>query len=127
MTFVPPTVLALTGITLGDYSARGLTMTLTPFAAQGGLRRTINGGLINLTASQFQKFTASISCEDVDAPELTGIWQGQPVTVVCIPGMIGQTNDTATAITLNMLVDSWTSSRDEWGCSVSWTINLSEV
>ncbi len=87
----------------------------------------MNGLLLNLTAPQFQKFSATISCEDVDAPELDGIWQGQPVTVVCIPGMIGETNDTATAITLQMLVDTWNSSRDEWNCLVSWTINLLEV
>lgn len=124
---IPSTVLSLTGITLGDYSCRGLTMDLSPIQSSNGLRRTANGGLLNLTAPQFQKYSASISCQDQDAPELDGIWQGQAVTVVCIPGQVGSSESTAGAITLNMLVDSWTTSRDEWNSLTSWTINLLEV
>jgi len=122
------TLLSLTGITLGDYSCRGLTLELEPIQSNGGLRRTINGGLLDLTAPQFRKFQATISCEDQDAPELTDIWQGMPVTVVCIPGIIGGTDSTGSGtITLNMLVDSWKTSRAEWDALTNWSINLLEV
>lgn len=124
MTFEPPTVLSITGITLGDYSARGLTMTLNPVTAGAGLRRSVNGTLLDLTSPQFQKFAASISCTDVDAPELTDVWQGKIVTVSCIPNL----GFNATApLTLTMMVDTWNVSADEWGDQTSWTINLLEV
>lgn len=125
MTFTPPTLLELSGITLGDYSCRGLTMTLAPIQAQDGLRRTVNGGLISLSPPQFQKYAVSISCTDAESPILDGIWQGQAVSVTCIPNM--GANNTAGILTLSMLVDSWNVSTDEWGCETSWTINLLEV
>ena len=125
MVFTPPTLLSISPIDLGDYSARGLTMTLNPISAGAGLRRSVNGTLIDLTSPQFQKFQASISCTDVDAPDLTDIWQGQILTVVCIPNM-GPGN-TSSQLTLTMMVDSWNVSTDEWGDQTSWTINLLEV
>jgi hypothetical protein len=121
------TLLELTGIDLGDYSCRGLTMTLTPVASQNGLRRTINGGLLDLTAPQFRKYSAAISCEDQDAPELIGIWQGMPVTVVCVPGLAGGTDNPSATLTLSMLVDTWDTSRDEWNALTNWTIHLLEA
>ena len=120
------TLLSLTGIDLGDYSCRGLTLELSLVTANNGLRRTINGAMRDFTAPQFRKYQATISCEDQDAPELQGIWQGAPVTVTCIPGVTGGT-DTETPLTLNMLVDSWQSSRAEWDALSNWSINLVEV
>lgn len=119
------TLLSISGIELGDYSCRGLTMTLTPTGTQGALRRTVNGSLIDLSAPQFRKFAATISCEDQEAPELTDIWQGQEVTVTCIPGL--GVAATSGELTMTMMVDSWTVSRDEWGCLSNWSINLLEV
>jgi hypothetical protein len=121
MPFTPPTLLSLVGIDLGDYSARGLTLELQPIQSNSGLRRTVNGGLLDLTAPQFRKYSASISCEDVDAPVLTDIWQGMPVSITLIPETgIG-------VVTLSMLVDSWTTSAQEWEHLTSWTINLLEA
>ena len=122
------TLLELTGIELGDYSCRGLTLDLQLVTASNGLRRTVNGALRDFTAPQFRKYQATISCEDQDAPELVGIWQGLPVTVTCIPGVVGATDDNPTAtLILDMLVDSWQSSRAEWDALSNWSINLIEV
>lgn len=126
MTFTPPTLLSIVGIDLGDYSARQLTMTLNPIASGAGLRRSVNGTLLDLTALQFRKYQASVTATDVDAPALTNIWQGQTVTVTCIPNM-GVIDSTDGTVTLSMMVDSWNVSTDEWGCQTSWTINLLEV
>jgi len=119
--FTPPTLLSITGIDLGQYSARGLTLQLQPLQSSNGLRRTINGDLLDLTAPQFRKYSVSISCEDVDAPDLTGIYQGMPVTVTLIPETgIG-------VVTLSMLVDSWQTSAQEWEHLTNWTLNLLEA
>jgi hypothetical protein len=121
------TLLELNGITLGDYSCRGLTMTLTPIANANGLRRTVNGTLLDLTAPQFQKYAATITCEDLDAPTLVDVWQGKPVTVTCVPGLNDIGGDTTSSLVLDMMVDSWNTSRDEYASKTNWTLNLLEV
>jgi hypothetical protein len=117
------TLLAIDGIDLGDYSARGLTMTLTPIEAASVQRRTINGELIDLSAPQFRKFKASISCTDRDAPTLVGVWPGQVVTVTCIPWL----GANATQIVLTMMVTSWNTSAQEYASDTAWQIDLVEV
>jgi hypothetical protein len=117
------TLLAIDGITLGDYSARGLTMTLTPIEAASVQRRTINGELIDLSAPQFRKFKASISCTDRDAPALVGVWPGQVVTVACIPWL----GANATQIVLTMMVTNWNTSAQEYASDTAWQIDLVEV
>ncbi len=115
------TLLSITGITIPDYAIRGLTLDLQLVVADGGLRRTINGELIDLTAVQFRKYSATISCEDQDVPALTGIWQGQIVSITFIPGTgIG-------TATLSMMVTNWTTSRAEWDSLTNWTIDLLEI
>jgi hypothetical protein len=56
------TLLVLTGIGIPDYSARGLTQTLEPIEAALSQRRTVNGGLKDLSFAQFRKYKSSISC-----------------------------------------------------------------
>jgi hypothetical protein len=121
------TVLAVTGITIPDYAVRGLKMDLQLIAANDGLRRSINGNLLDLTAPQFRKYSAVLSCEDQDVPELTDIWQGKIVTVTCIPGLGPVNNPTADTLTLSMMVDTWSTSRAEWDALTNWTINLLEI
>ena len=120
------TLLSITGITIPDYAIRGLTLDLQLVAADGGLRRSINGELLDLTAEQFRKYTATLSCEDQDVPTLTDIWQGQIVTITCIPG-VGPANNTDGTLTLSMMVDTWNTSRAEWDALTNWTINLIEI
>lgn len=125
MAFTPPTLLQISGIDLGNYSARGLTMTLAPIVSGQGLRRSINGTLLNLTAPQFQKYSGSISCTDQEAPALEGVWQGMPVTITCIPNM-GETVS-AGVLVISAMIDSWNISVDEYGHEGTWTINFLEV
>ncbi len=120
------TLLALTGIDLGPYSIRGLSMLATLVDNPSGLRRTINGRLRNFTAPQFRKYAVTISCEDQDAPELTGIWKGQAVGVTFIPGVLGGTDNPTSIVSINALVDNWSSERDEWAALVNWSISLLE-
>ncbi len=120
------TLLAITGITIPDYAIRGLTLDLQLVAADGGLRRSINGELLDLTADQFRKYTATLSCEDQDVPTLTDIWQGQIVTITCIPG-VGPANNTDGTLTLSMMVDTWNTSRAEWDSLTNWSINFIEI
>ncbi len=121
------TLLSITGITIPDYAIRGLTLDLQLVTASDGLRRSINGELLDLTASQFRKYSATLSCEDQDVPTLTDIWQGQIVTVTCIPS-VGPVNDASGGtLTLNMMVNSWTTSRAEWDSLTNWTIELLEI
>ncbi len=121
------TLLSITGITIPDYAIRGLTLDLQLVTADGGLRRSINGELLDLTATQFRKYSATLSCEDQDVPTLTDIWQGQIVTVTCIPG-VGPVNDASGGtLTLNMMVNNWTTSRAEWDSLTNWTIELLEI
>jgi hypothetical protein len=120
------TLLAIAGITIPDYAIRGLVLELQPIANTSGLRRTVNGALGDFTAPQFRKYSAKLSCDDQDVPDLTDIWQGQIVIVTCIPG-VGPANNTDGTLTLSMMVDTWDTSRDEWNALTSWSINLLEI
>ncbi len=115
------TVLAITGITIPDYAIRGLTFDLQLVTSDGGLRRSVNGELLDLTASQFRKYSGTLSCQDQDVPVLTDIWEGQVVAITLIPfSGIG-------TATLNMMVTNWTTSTDEWGHLVDWSIDFLEI
>lgn len=118
------TILDITGITMGDYSVRGLKMDLQPEQNSNGLQRASSGLLLDLTATQMRKFQATITCDDVEAPDFTNVWQGTPVTVISVPD-VGQGN--GVSVTMSMLVDSWIVTRDEWGCVSSWSLALRQV
>ena len=121
MALIDSTLLAITGITIPEYAIRGLTLDLQLETADAGLRRSINGQLLDLTSEQFRKYSATLTCEDQDVPTLTGIWQGQIVTMTCIVG-VGPG-----PVTLTMMVTNWTTSRAEWDALTNWTIELLEV
>jgi hypothetical protein len=118
------TLLQITGIPMGDYSVRGITMDLAPEPNTNGLQRASSGRLLDLTATQMRKFTATVTCDDVQAPDFTGVWQGTPVHVLSVPD-IGLGN--GVVVSMDMLVDSWTVSRDEWGCVSSWSLTMRQL
>lgn len=120
------TLMSLDGIDFGDYAVRGITMVVKPIPQQDGLMRTISGLLKDVTSTQFQKRTVQISCDDVEAPDFSTVWQGLPVTVTCVPG-VGENVNTSGQQVINCLVDDWEVSRDEWGCTSSWQLTLVEV
>ena len=78
------TLLVISGPGIPLYAARGLTQTLDPIDASVNTARTVNGTLIDLSPHQMRKYTSTISCTDVDAPALDGIWPGMALTVDCV-------------------------------------------
>lgn len=139
------TLLVISGPGLPTYAARGLTQTLDPIDAAGALARTVNGGLIDFSPPQMRKYKSTISCADVEAPALDGIWPGQPLTIDCVPELgyltaggtpqrnaVPGSERTAGAWTwyrprLDMLVVSYSTSTDEYAAAVQWQLELEEV
>jgi hypothetical protein len=126
------------------YSARGLKQTLAPIGADVPPRRTINGGLVDLSAPQFKKYASEIACEDQQAPALDGIWKGQQLTVDCVSELsyltlggtpqrtvVAGSSRTVGAFTfyrpqLAMRVMDFSTTTDEWGAQVGWKLSLEE-
>ncbi len=128
------TLLAIDGIDLTDYSVRGLTMTLQPIVSGTELVRSVDGVLMDWSSPQFHKFASTITCADVDPPTLLDVWVGKTVTVTCVNGLVGDnTANTGTmlasdgTLTLDMMVSGWRTSRDDYGCTTSWELDLLEV
>lgn len=124
----PATLLEITGINLGDYSARGLTMQLQPIGG-GELAYDVYGNLHDLTLPQFQKYSISISCTDVNAPNLTDVWRGKEVFMVCLPGQyIGvydlTNTDADASLELYAMVNDWRTNFDEYGKRTGWSIDF---
>ena len=138
------TLLTITGAGVPPYSARGLQQTLDPIPLTANIRRTVNGGLINLSPTQFRKYMSIITCEDQQTPAVGGIWPGSVVTVGCVAELchlIGQTPErTAVAGStyqedgyefyrpeLTMMVIQISNNRNEYGALTSWSITLEET
>ncbi|KLK91426.1 hypothetical protein AA309_20240 [Microvirga vignae] len=138
------TVLSLSGMGVAPYSARGLTQTLTPIGQATSVRRTINGGLVDLSLAAFRKYRSTISGGDQRAPSVDGVWPGQIVTVDCISELAypvgGTPQRTVVAGSshedggfvyyrprLQMMVVGFTATQDEWGATVKWQLELEEV
>ena len=139
------TRLTLSGIGVPPYSARGLTQTLEPIDASAQLRRTVNGALIDLSYEPFRKYKSTISCEDQEPPAIDGVWPGQIVTVACVAELcfvtaggsparlpVERSERTEGVFTfyrpmLTMRVIGFQVSRDEYGSSVNWQMQMEEV
>ena len=138
------TVLVLSGIGIPDYSARGLTQTLEPIEAAAQLRRSINGDLLDLSYGPFRKYKSTISCQDFAPPSVDGVWPGHVVQVECVaelsypasgsptrPVVSGSARTEGAFVfyrpQLQMLVTGFSMSRDEYGATVGWQMQLEEV
>jgi hypothetical protein len=106
------TVLALSGIGVPPYSARGLRQRLTPIGASTQLRRTINGTLRDFAGEQFRKYSSVIQGDDQQPPACDGVWPGRLVTVHCIAELAVADTETATALPSESSVPTDTSSTD---------------
>jgi len=131
--------------TLSDYATRGLTQTLEVIEAATSLRRTVNGALVNIAASQFRKYRSVISCADQVPPAFDGLWPGQQLTVKCVAELSYKTSGgspsrsvvTGSSRTegswtyyrpeLTMRVVRLTTNVNEWGAVVGWSLELEEV
>lgn len=137
-------LLQLSPIGVAPYSIRGARQTLEPIDDGGDFHRTINGQLVNLAPADFQKYRSTISCDDVEAPALNGVWVGQTITVGCVAelGWMGTGAPDRTAVSgservagavnyyrpvLTMMVTSLSMDRDEYGHMTSWTMELEEI
>ncbi len=140
------TLLILEGDVIGitAFSARGLTQTYAPISQAGDLRRSINGTLRNRGASQFKKYSSKITCSDVSAPALDGVFPGDQVTVSCVfefsYPIAGTPTRTAVSGSeradddfnyyrpiLVCLVTDFNVQKDEYGAVVGWELDLEEV
>ena len=131
---------------VNPYSAFGLRGRLTPIKeAQGEdkLARTVNGGVVDLSAPQMRKYQLEISANSPSPPALDGLWVGMPVGVSCVtelsvgPGFtfsrtpVGGSERTEGEYTfyrpfLNMQIVSWDIERDDWTGDVRWQLVLTE-
>lgn len=137
------TLLVLDGMGVPLYSARGLTQTLTPISAANNVRRTVNGGTIDLSYEQFRKYSSKISCTDHRTPAIDGIWPGMEVTIACVAELAYASSATPqrTAVSgseriehgftfyrpvLDMVVLGYETQTDEYGATISWSLDLEE-
>jgi hypothetical protein len=122
LTHSPPyTLLAIDDIDFSDPAVRGITMTLEPIDQAKNVARDCRGVLADISVSQFRMYKVSITCTDHEAPELTGIWPGQDVTITCIPGI-----GVGTPLVILAKVTTWNSSRDEWASEVQWQLEAEQ-
>lgn len=137
------TLLAITGLDLPPYSARGLQQSLDPIEAAANLRRTINGNLKDFGFAQFQKYKSTIQGTDQQPPAYDGVWPGKSVTVDCIPELSYLTAGGSPARPvvatrtegdftfyrprLTMRVAAFTHNKNEWGATVNWQLDLEEI
>lgn len=131
---------------LPQYAARGIAQTLFPIPAAAQARRTVNGTLVNIAATQFQKYGSTITCRDMDHPIPDDLWPGDTVTVDCIIELKYETTTDGSASRtvvsgsertedeytyyrprLTMLILDFRIDHDEYGYEIGWTLELEEV
>lgn len=123
------TLLSITGIDLGPYSTRDLTMTLEYIPQASQVDRDINGNLIDLSEPQFRKYRVTIACTDHESPVFIGVAPGTSITITTIPqlGLNRNTAEEQEVLTLTCLVMPWSVSRQEYKASTAWQIVAEEV
>jgi hypothetical protein len=138
------TVLALAGIGVPPYSARGLSQTLEPIDQAANLQRTINGSLLDLSSPSFRKYKSTITGSDQRPPSCDGLWPGRQLIVDCIAELaysdagtpqrpvvdgssFSEAGFTFYRPRLTMLVTGFQLSKDEWGATIGWTMTLEEA
>ena len=137
------TALVISVMGVPFYSARGLSQTLEPIDASKNMRRSINGILTNVAHQQFSKYKSKITCTDMRAPAMDGIWPGLTVVVDCVAYLAypigGTPHRTVIAGSqftegsyvfylprLTMLITTSTMQMDEWAGTVPWELDLEE-
>lgn len=123
------TLLAISGIDLGAYSTRDLTIQLEYIAQATQVDRDINGNLIDLSEPQFRKYRVTISCTDHESPVFVGVPPGTQITVTTVPqlGLNRNTADEQETLTLTCLTLPWTVSRQEYAARTGWQLVAEEV
>ena len=119
------TLLSIDAIDFSQWAVRGITMTLEPIDQATALARDCRGILADISLAQFRMYKVTVECTDHEAPELTGIWPGQDVTIVCIPGL-GVPNSTDGQMTILAKVTRWSTSREEWNAETAWSLEAEQ-
>ena len=150
MATVPPahSVLVISGISgIPLFSSYNAQQDLGYIEASKNLDRDLNGNLVDLSRPELQKYTTSISANDVMFTiGMDGMWPGQQVTIDCIVEFIygvGQ-SPAYPAVPgsdyllpdglfrsyrprITMMIEDFSIKYDEWGARVGWTLKASEV
>lgn len=139
------TLLVLDGMGIPLYSGRGITQTLKPISEAANLQRDVNGSLEDVSYEPFRKYETTLTCTDMNAPALEGIWPGMDVTIDCIVELAYLTmtaSPSRTAVTgssrtvgnytiyrpqLACKVTDFQTSNDEWPADVAWTLTAQEI
>lgn len=140
------TVLTISGLGGFQYQARGLAQTLSLIKGLAEPVRTINGGLRDISNPTFRKYASEITCTDINAPPLDGLFRGMIVTVGCAAvlgyrtGNAGSPNKPQVsgsswslgAMTfyrplLEMMVMDLSENFEEWKSDFQWKLSLEEV
>jgi hypothetical protein len=138
------TLLGISGIGIAPFSARGVHETLRPIAATQKVARTVNGGLVDISAPQMRKYGLGIQCEDCNSPALDSIWPGMQLTIDCVSelafptgGSPGRTevagseriegDYTFYRPQLVILVTNFQMETDEYGAKVGWSLEGEEL
>ena len=140
------TLLTISG--MGDFmfQARNLTQTLDVIPEATDSERSVNGTLIDLSNPVFRKFKSKITCTDVDAPPLDGVWPGMILTVGCAVSLCYENGNPGSPIrpevsgssytqgsftfyrpVLEMRVITFSEDFEEWKSDVRWMLELEEV
>lgn len=82
MSSIKLTELQLSGIAIPARSDDTVSVKIAPISEAADLRRTVNGDLVNLARSVFQKYAVSISGSGINLPALAPIWPGQYVELL---------------------------------------------
>lgn len=138
------TLLVISGVDLPQFAARGLTQTLDHIDQASSIQRAINGEPIDFSAPQFRKYKSTITCTDQQTPLPDDLWPGLEVMVECVAELqfdpsIGPEHNVVPGSErvdggrsfyrpmLEMVVMSFTTSRDEYQATVGWQIDLEEI
>lgn len=140
------TLLTISGLGDFQYQARGLTQTLSVIKQASQQARTVNGILVDVSNPLFRKYESKITCTDVDAPPLDGLFPGMVVEVGCAASLAYLTGNPGSPYrgavsgstytqgdytfyrpVLTMMVVQPSEQFDEWKADVQWEIDLEEV
>lgn len=133
---------------VNPYSARGLRGTLAPIDLANGLdklARTVNGGLVDISAPQMRKYKLEITGNDDAPPALDGIWVGMQCNVdslVEVAHLTAGPGPERTPVSGSVRVEGDYTyyrpafvmrvvekqiEREEWGAAYQWSLHLEEL
>lgn len=140
------TVLVISGLGGFQYQARGLTQSLQPIKQAQQAARTINGALRDISNHAFRKYESEISCTDINAPPLDGLFPGMVVSVQCAAILSYKTGNAGSPHrpevsgsswslgdftfyhpVLEMMVIDFSENFEEWKSDFQWKLKLEEV